>query len=334
MKSNEKWFEKYRPEVGEEILFPNQVIKETIFEFLNNRHIGGNCLFYGEGGVGKTTVNVVLMNGILDHADDIFKLGGKVESVEELKKWITKKPRGKQKIVIAEEFDRLSDTAMTELKNGLMEKYEYVVFLASTNKIHKIDAALLQRFTLVAKFETAPENELYTKAKFILRNERIYYKDEDLKFFIDNNKLKGIRVIINNLQLSCYQGVFEPKRTAFFVGNSGTEFDLISWIKWYCQYLLQLPKMNLMQLTYALEIDPNISKVRGMILETLESNFSLNYDYVFMELLKDNIYLPFKNSITNCYQDIDFKRVKSMHFEAMLNDLIMIAHNTKDVYNN
>ena len=332
LKANEKWFEKYRPELVEEVLFPNQVIKETITQFVENKHIAGNCMFYGEGGVGKTTTNIILMNGILENVADRFFLDRKIESVDELKGWLNKKPIGKQKIVIAEEFDRLSDAAMTELKNGLMEKYEYVVFLASTNKIHKIDEALLTRFTVISKFETAQESDLYNKCRYILSNERIKYTEEGLKFFIDNNKLKGIRTILNNLQLSCYQGVFEPKRTSFYIGNSGTEYDMIQWIKYYIGYLMQCPKQVLLYLTYSLDNDQNVKQVRDNLLQTLMANYSLNYDYIFTELLKDNIFLPIKNCVNTYYQDIDSKRIKAMHFEAMLNEFILIAFNTKDIY--
>ena len=331
-KANEKWFEKYRPELVEEILFPNQTIKETITEYVSKGRIAGNCLFYGTGGVGKTTTNIVLMNAVLKNNADRFFLDRKVESVDALKGWLNKKPIGDQKIVIAEEFDRLSDAAMTELKNGLMEKYEYVVFLASTNKIHKIDEALLTRFTLISKFETAQISDITNKCRYILTNERIQFTDEDLDYFVDQNKLKGIRTILNNLQLSCYMGVFEPKRTAFFIGDSGTEYDLINQIKWYINYLIQLPKETLWYLSYDINQVPDIAKVRGLMLEILLANYSLNYDYVFMELLKENIFLPIKNLMNTYYQDIESKRIKPMHFEAMLNEMITVLFTTKDVY--
>lgn len=332
LKSNEKWFEKYRPELVEEILFPNTTIKETINEYVSKGRIAGNCMFYGTGGVGKTTTNIVLMNAVLKNSADRFFLDRKIESVDALKGWITKKPIGTQKIVIAEEFDRLSDAAQTELKNGLMEKYEYVVFLASTNKIHKIDEALMTRFTLVSKFESAQESDIVAKCKYILTNERVQFTEEDLTYFVLNNKLKGIRTILNNLQLSCYMGVFEPKRTAFFIGDSGTEYDMVQWIKWYINYLIQVPKQALWYLSYDLNQDPNVKKVRTTITETLLANYSLNYDYIFMELLKDDIFLPIKNCLNDYYQDIDSKRIKAMHFDAMLNEFITIFYTTKDIY--
>ena len=130
------------------------------------------------------------MNAVLESVKDRFVLERKVQDIEDLKGWLRASPIGRQKIVIAEEFDRLSDAAQTEIKNGLMEKYDNVVFLASTNKLHKIDGALLSRFTLVAKFDVAPVEELAKKCSTILSSERISYKMEDVTRFAEANKLK------------------------------------------------------------------------------------------------------------------------------------------------
>ena len=49
----------------------------------------------------------------------------------------------------------------------------------------------------------------------------------DVIKFAENNKLKGLRTIINNLQLSCYNNIFDADRTSFFIGNSGAEFHIL-----------------------------------------------------------------------------------------------------------
>ena len=329
---NKFWYEKYRPELVEEIVFPNEVIKETIHDYVDNRFIKGHCMFFGQGGVGKTTTNIVLMNAVLESVKDRFVLERKVQDIEDLKGWLRASPIGKQKIVIAEEFNRLSDAAQTEIKNGLMEKYDNVVFLASTNKLHKIDSALLSRFTLVAKFDVAPVEELAKKCATILSNERISYKMSDVIKFAENNKLKGLRTIINNLQLSCYNNIFDADRTSFFIGNSGAEFDILQNIKWYIAAIVNLDKNSLFQLSYNLNVIPDIAKVRQNITFILQSNYSLNLEYVYTELLNEQIYLPIKNLITDYYQDSEIKKLPTMHFEAMLNDIIMEVLKSKDIF--
>ena len=332
MSINKFWYEKYRPELVEEIVFPNEVIKETIHDYVDNRFIKGHCMFFGQGGVGKTTTNIVLMNAVLESVKDRFVLERKVQDIEDLKGWLRASPIGKQKIVIAEEFDRLSDAAQAEIKNGLMEKYDNVVFLASTNKLHKIDSALLSRFTLVAKFDVAPVEELAKKCATILSNERISYKMSDVIKFAENNKLKGLRTIINNLQLSCYNNIFDADRTSFFIGNSGAEFDILQNIKWYIAAIVNLDKNSLFQLSYNLNVIPDIAKVRQNITFILQSNYSLNLEYVYTELLNEQIYLPIKNLITDYYQDSEIKKLPTMHFEAMLNDIIMEVLKSKDIF--
>lgn len=332
MTINKFWFEKYRPEVIEEVIFPNQIIKEQIQSYVDNGYIGGHCMFYGPGGVGKTTVNIILMNTVLRNIKDQFILDRKIESVDKLKGWLNSKPIGRQKIVIAEEFDRLSDAAQTELKNGLLEKYQNVIFLASSNKLHKIDSALISRFTLVAKFDTAPVDELFKKCKFILTNERIQFLDQDLLEFIEGNKTKGLRSIINLLQLSCHNNIFDKTRTSFFIGNSGTEFEMINYIKWYISYLVQLDKQTLYNLSYNLNTIPDIANARGQITYTLNSNYSINLDFIFDELLAENLYLPVKNLIQSYYQDLELKKIPVLHFEAMLNDIILEILKSKDIY--
>ena len=332
MSINKFWYEKYRPELVEEIVFPNEVIKETIHDYVDNRYIKGHCMFFGQGGVGKTTTNIVLMNAVLESVKDRFVLERKVQDIEDLKGWLRASPIGKQKIVIAEEFDRLSDAAQTEIKNGLMEKYDNVVFLASTNKLHKIDSALLSRFTLVAKFDVAPVEELAKKCATILSNERISYKMSDVIKFAENNKLKGLRTIINNLQLSCYNNIFDADRTSFFIGNSGAEFDILQNIKWYINAIVNLDKNSLFQLSYNLNVIPDIAKVRQNITFILQSNYSLNLEYVYTELLNEQIYLPIKNLVTDYYQDSELKKLPTMHFEAMLNDIIMETLKSKDIF--
>lgn len=328
---NKMWFEKYRPELMEEILFPNEAIAETINGYVKAGRIGGHCMFYGSGGVGKTTTNIVLMNAVLKHANDRFYLDRKVEDIDKLKTWLQHKPMGTQKIVIAEEFDRLSDSAQTELKNGLLEKYDNVIFLASTNKIHKIDSALLSRFTFIAQFDKSRYEDLFKKLKYILTNERIVHTDEDLKKFTELNLVKGIRTILNNLQLSCNDGIFYPDRTSYFVGNSGTEFDVITVVKNYINYLIGLDVNLLTYLEYSLEYDKNVKDIRDYLFATTNSNYSLNWDYTFMEIMGQQLFLPAKNIIQDYYQKIDLVKIKSLHFEAMLNDILIAIKNSKIV---
>ena len=110
------WFEKHRPEKFEEVVFESELVRNKIKDFLDQGYISGNLLSYGPGGTGKTTINKVLAWAIIKHEADVFILGKGVKDIEDLKAWLPLQPQGsKQKIVIAEEFDRLSKEAQRML---------------------------------------------------------------------------------------------------------------------------------------------------------------------------------------------------------------------------
>ena len=67
-------------------------------------------------------------------------------------------------------------------------------------------------------------------------------------------------------------------------------------------------------------------------MDILLYNYNLNYDYVYMELLKDpTIFLPVKNILEKYYQDSEFKKIKSMHFEAMLNEITHTIYEFRNI---
>jgi replication-associated recombination protein RarA len=59
------WFEKYRPRVLDDVVFPDEKIKTTIEKFYNEGFIKGNILSYGPGGYGKTSLSEVLIHRII-----------------------------------------------------------------------------------------------------------------------------------------------------------------------------------------------------------------------------------------------------------------------------
>ena len=131
------WFEKHRPTKIEDVVFESEIIKNKIEAFIKQGWIEGNIISYGPGGTGKTTINKILLYSIVNNRNDMFTLSSSVQDIDKLKSWLMEESRGsRQRIVICEEFDRLSPEAQTALKNGLMENYmPNVSFIVTTNKI-------------------------------------------------------------------------------------------------------------------------------------------------------------------------------------------------------
>jgi len=321
------WFEKYRPETIEEVVFENEITESKIRQFISQGYVEGNILSYGPGGTGKTTVNKVLAWAIIKNQADIHVLGKGVKDIEKLKDWITQKAHSSvQKIVIAEEFDRVTREAQIMLKDGLMEKYmPKVAFLCTTNNAHNIDPALLQRFNIKLNFNTFNVDGVYKRCLFILDQEKVQYNPEQVYTLVNLFKNKGIRDLINSLEFGTIKGVFDINNIGSNVTTTNMEDTIISWIKYMFLYV-ESKHTNLEEM-YNIIIKPttdtNIAPYWSEMIKQFEIDTSINYEYIFKTLLNDpDITLNLKRPISKYYDKIEFAKIKpvamaSCIFEVM-----------------
>lgn len=319
------WFEKYRPKELREVVLPNKDIKDTLELFYNQEFIRGNILSYGPPGYGKTTISEVLIHKIIKNPNDIFVLGRKTEDVDNLKRWLQQRPvASNQKIVKIEEMDRLSNQAQIVLKDGLMEKYQHnTAFLATTNSPEKIDPALITRFNTKINFSQLPEDELYPRLEYILKQENIQYKPEDLHTYISNYKQRGLRDLINNLELASVTGEFNPNRIESFSGVSENENYIIQYIVYLVKYAETLPTDKLKKLLKDVKTDQQFFTYYDYMLKIFKSELRLNYHMIYKELFDSDLDLSQKNIIEKYWQDLELKRFKHTHTIAMLHELLL-----------
>ncbi len=322
--SYKAWFEKYRPITMDEVIFPNTDIKEVIESFYNNGFISGNILSYGPPGFGKTTVSEVLIHNVIKDRNDIFILGRKTTDVDELKKWLQQKPvHSKQKIVKIEEMDRLSSQAQIVLKDGLMEKYQATTtFLATTNNPEKLDPALLTRFNTKINFGELPKEGIKERLSFILKSENVVFSDEELEVFVNKYKKRGLRDLINNLELASHDGIFKPSRIDSFIGVSDSEDNIIQYIVYLMKYSESKSQEEVLGLLKNLKQDAHFWQYYEYIIKTFKMDLRINFDYIMDGLLDSDLDLMQQTIIRNAYQDLELKRFKSQHIIAMIADLL------------
>jgi len=325
------WFEKYRPRSIDDVIFPNENIEKVIRTFYDNEFINGNILSYGAAGLGKTTINEVLINRIVKNRADIFILDRKIDSVDELTRWLQQRAASsKQKIVKIEEIDRLSSQAQVVLKDGLLEKYQTTTsFLATTNNPEKMDSALLTRFNTKIHFTDLDENKILERAKFILDSEKIKYNLDDLKNFVNSFKTKGLRDIINNLELASISGTFDPSVIRSFIGVSDTEDTIIKYAEYLIKYFESLDSGIEKNIIKDAKNDTHFFTYYEYILKVFKSDLHLNFDYIFMKLLDSDLNMIHKKTIQEFYQDLDLKRFKTLHFLTMFAQILENIYDAK-----
>ena len=319
------WFEKYRPKDIDSIILPNEDIATTLNLFYDNEFVQGNMLSYGPAGFGKTSVSEIMIHKIIKSREDLFILGRKTDDVEELKRWLQQRPvHSKQKIVKIEEMDRLSQQAQTVLKDGLMEKFQNnCAFLATTNKPEKLDPALLTRFNTKINFKEIEASAAVHRIKFILDSEKIEYNTEEVQQFVNQYIKRGMRDMINNLELASVGGKFIPSKIQSFIGVSDNEENITKYIIYLMQYTSTKTPQEILNLIKDAKSDEHFWTYYEYILKLFKFDLRLSYDYIYDTLINSELDLSSKNIAIEHYQDLDIKRFKSLHTIHMINQMMI-----------
>jgi len=327
------WFEKHRPKNINDLIFPNVLngenkdsnyVAEIFKNFYNNEFVQGNVLSYGPAGFGKTSLNKILQSKIIKHPNDIYILDRTVDSVDKLKTWVQQKPaQSRQKLVIIEEMDRLSNQAQIVLKDGLLEKYQNrVSFLATSNNPEKIDNALITRFNLRLHFNDLNEEQAIQRMIKILEDENINYQNENVNAFVKMYIKRGLREMISNLEVNSITGafVFDPKKALNLTGN---EDYIIKTVVYLISYLKQLQKEQTQAILSNTKSDGTFAQYYDYILKLIKEDLMLNYEYIYKSLM-DNEYVDFGSSsiIIDDYQIIDQVKMKNFHFLGTFSKLL------------
>jgi replication-associated recombination protein RarA len=208
MNDNTPWVIKYAPSKVDEMVM-NQSLKDMFNDMINNKTLS-NMTLYGVAGSGKTTL-AKLIPKALDYYVH-FQSCSADGSIDMIKTTILNycqvmTEANRQKIVILDEADQISQQGQMALRNIIVDSLPDTRFILTCNYLDKIIPALQSRCTPIKiEFSVKDVAEYVIR---ILTKEQIKFTKASITAFINHvikKQYPDIRSIIERLQLSSQSG--------------------------------------------------------------------------------------------------------------------------------
>ncbi len=196
------WVEKYRPSSCEGYVFANDIYKNKILQWIEEKNIP-HLLFHGGPGTGKTTLAKILINTIGVESGDILEINASRENNvdvvrNKLVNFSQTMPWGEFKVILLDEADYMTLHGQAALR-GIMEQYASVCrFILTCNYQNKIIPAIHSRCQ-VLQINALDQTEFTVRAGEILAKEGIDFELDTLDLFVRSN-YPDLRKTINTLQ--------------------------------------------------------------------------------------------------------------------------------------
>ena len=180
--------EKYRPKKIEDLVLINKEFGDKLKSWKETGDLTGHILLYGPPGTGKSSTVSVILNEL--NVSDYITVNGSdktgVDDTRRVIEYASVPPIEGCKIVVFEEFERLSQQAQDSLKY-ILEKYSsWCKFIFTTNNINKVTQAIISRCE-VYPFTHLDVNSFATKIVSILKEEQIGYEEQDIIEYIKSS---------------------------------------------------------------------------------------------------------------------------------------------------
>ena len=206
------WVEKYRPSSCEGYVFANDIYKNKILQWIEEKNIP-HLLFHGGPGTGKTTLAKILINTIGVESGDVLEINASRENNvdvvrNKLVNFSQTMPWGEFKVILLDEADYMTLHGQAALR-GIMEQYASVCrFILTCNYQNKIIPAIHSRCQ-VLQINALDQTEFTVRAGEILAKEGIDFELDTLDLFVRSN-YPDLRKTINTLQ----QNILDKKLIA------------------------------------------------------------------------------------------------------------------------
>jgi DNA polymerase III delta prime subunit len=237
MASDFLWVEKYRPQVIEDCILPDDT-KKTFKEFVEKGEIP-NLLLAGPPGIGKTTIAKALCKEL---GADYYVINGSDEGrfldtvrnqAKNFASTVSLQGTDRHKVIIIDEADNTGNDVQLLLRANIEAFYSNCRFIFTCNYKNKIIEPLHSRcavvdFTLKGKQKTELAGSFFKRLQNILDAESIEY-DKKVVAELINKHFPDFRRVLNECQRYSTSGKIDAGVLASFSDVSVN--DLIKYLK-------------------------------------------------------------------------------------------------------
>ena len=237
MTSEFLFVEKYRPQVIDDCILPNET-KKTFKEFVAKGEIP-NLLLAGPPGIGKTTIAKALCNEL---GADFYVINGSDEGrfldtvrnqAKNFASTVSLTGSSKHKVIIIDEADNTGNDVQLLLRANIEAFYNNCRFIFTCNYKNKIIEPLHSRcavidFTIKGKQRVQLAGNFFERLRFILNQEKIEY-DQKVVAELVSKHFPDFRRVLNEIQRYSTGGKIDSGILASFSDISVN--DLIKYLK-------------------------------------------------------------------------------------------------------
>ena len=208
MSSDFLFVEKYRPQVIDDCILPDET-KKTFKEFVAKGEIP-NLLLAGPPGIGKTTIAKALCNEL---GADFYVINGSDEGrfldtvrnqAKNFASTVSLTGSSKHKVIIIDEADNTGNDVQLLLRANIETFYNNCRFIFTCNYKNKIIEPLHSRcavidFTIKGKQRVQLAGNFFERLRFILNQEKIEY-DQKVVAELVSKHFPDFRRVLNEIQ--------------------------------------------------------------------------------------------------------------------------------------
>jgi DNA polymerase III delta prime subunit len=208
MSSDFLFVEKYRPQVIDDCILPDET-KKTFKEFVAKGEIP-NLLLAGPPGIGKTTIAKALCNEL---GADFYVINGSDEGrfldtvrnqAKNFASTVSLTGSSKHKVIIIDEADNTGNDVQLLLRANIETFYNNCRFIFTCNYKNKIIEPLHSRcavidFTIKGKQRVQLAGNFFERLRFILDQEKIEY-DQKVVAELVSKHFPDFRRVLNEIQ--------------------------------------------------------------------------------------------------------------------------------------